>query len=176
MEFPPTDWEVFPADDFELAVPRDPGALGMEIMAQARGNGRIQDHVRMALGGSSLVNKLIPISTVISKATLPAWKIKISTWPRDINIRRNMATSAWMDLRALVASGEVGVEDHEEQEVPNEAFVDMLDQGSSTGTREKAASALRWAVTVGEDHLLRLDLQSLPVSASSTSSRPLLKG
>ena len=39
MEFPPTDWEVFPVEDFELAVPRDPGMLGMEIMAQARGNG-----------------------------------------------------------------------------------------------------------------------------------------
>jgi len=29
MEFPPEDWPVFPANDFKLAVPRDPGALGM---------------------------------------------------------------------------------------------------------------------------------------------------
>ena len=29
MEFPPEDWPVFPANNFKLGVPRDPGALGI---------------------------------------------------------------------------------------------------------------------------------------------------
>ena len=176
MEFPPTEWEVFPEGDFELAVPRDPGKLGAEIMTQARGNGKIQDHLRVVLGGSDLVERIIPVSMMINKSTVPAWKVRISTWPRDINIRRNMATSAWMDIRDLVAAGEMVVEDADGSEVDNEAFVDFLDQGSSTGTKEKASTALRWAVTVGEDHHLRLDLQSLPVPLANINGKPLLKG
>ena len=70
MEFPPTEWEVFP-EDFELAVPYDPGKLGAEIMTQARGNGKIQDHLRVMLGGSDLVERIIPVSTLIHKLTVP---------------------------------------------------------------------------------------------------------
>ncbi len=176
MEFPPTDWEIFPEADFELAVPRDPGALGAELMAQARGNGRVQDHLRLVLGGSDLVEKVLPISTMINKASIPAWKVKVSTWPRDIAIRRNMATTAWMDLRDLVASGEVAVMDHEGEEADNEAFCNLLDQGSSSNSKEKFSAVLGWAVTVGEDHHLKLDLQSLPAPVSFISGRALLKG
>ena len=176
MDFPPTDWEVFPEEDFELAVPRDPGHLGAELMAQARGNGRIQDPVRLVLGGDRLIEKLIPVSTLINKATVPAWRLKISTWPRDIAIRRNMATSPWEDLRALVASGEVNICDADGREVNSDEFEDAWDQGSSRGSKGKDSAALRWAVMVGEDHRLHLGLQALPVAVANINSRPLLKG
>ena len=40
MEFP-GDWTVLGEADFEIAAARDPGALGMDVMAQVRDNGRV---------------------------------------------------------------------------------------------------------------------------------------
>ncbi len=175
MEYPPQNWEVFPEDDFELAVPRDPGPLGAEMMAQVRGNGRIQDHVRLVLGGSDLMEKVLPVSTMINRVGIPAWRIKLSVWPRDVSIRRNMATSPWQDLRDLVTSGELEILADDDREVSNDSFFEVLDQGGSK-TKEKTSASLRWAVAIGEDHRLRLELQSLPASTSTINSKPLLKG
>ena len=54
MEYPPTDWPCLDNEDFELAVMRNPGVLGVVIMAQARVNGRIIDHFRPNLTCHSL--------------------------------------------------------------------------------------------------------------------------
>ena len=55
MEYLPTDWQCLNNEDFELAVTRNPGVLGVEVMTQARVNGRIIDHFRVALGGSEIL-------------------------------------------------------------------------------------------------------------------------
>ncbi len=60
MDFPPP-WDFFPAEEFELAAPRDPGYLGAELMAQCRDNGRINDHFRIALAGTKLVETYISL-------------------------------------------------------------------------------------------------------------------
>ena len=90
--------------DFEAAVPRDPGSLGAELMAQVRANGRILDHFRVTLGGSDLLKIEKPFSQFFPGKDLPDWKISISSWPRDVNLRRNMTTTNWMDIRDLLAS------------------------------------------------------------------------
>jgi hypothetical protein len=50
MEFPP-EWNVVSAEQFATAQPRAAGILGMELLVQARPNGRMLDHFRMSLGG-----------------------------------------------------------------------------------------------------------------------------
>ena len=55
MDFPP-DWLIVAEEDFETATPRDPGFLGMEVLAQIRPNGRVMDHFRIVLGGSQSIN------------------------------------------------------------------------------------------------------------------------
>jgi hypothetical protein len=64
MEFPPKAWDVFPAEQFDTASPRDPGKLGMELLVQMRDNGRIQDHFRIALGGTKLLKALLPMRDI----------------------------------------------------------------------------------------------------------------
>jgi hypothetical protein len=59
MEFPPKAWDVFPAEQIVTAAPRDPGELGMELLVQMRDNGRIQDHFRIAIGGTRLLKALL---------------------------------------------------------------------------------------------------------------------
>jgi hypothetical protein len=48
MEFP-AEWAVFQADEFDTDAPRSHGKAVMELMIQARPNGRLLDHFRIAL-------------------------------------------------------------------------------------------------------------------------------
>jgi hypothetical protein len=42
-------------EEFASAAPRNPGELGVEVLAQIRPNGRILDHFRVTLGGSKFL-------------------------------------------------------------------------------------------------------------------------
>ncbi len=48
MEFPGR-WDVFPMEEYATAIARSPGKAGMEIMAQARANGRLVDHFKVTV-------------------------------------------------------------------------------------------------------------------------------
>ncbi len=111
MDFPPESWDVFPAEDFELAEPRDPGRRGVEVMAQLRNNGRIMDHFRFTLGGSEMLEANFKLRQVMANDNLPDWKLSYQLWPRDVKLRRNMLTSDWVDLRNLVSSRDVSIVD-----------------------------------------------------------------
>ena len=106
MEFPPP-WSFFPMEDFELAAPRDPGDIGVEAMAQARANGRVLDHFRIVLGGSQMLEATVAVKDIFPVAAMPSWSVAFSCWPRDVAIRRNMASSAWQDIRDMVAANNV---------------------------------------------------------------------
>ena len=93
MEFP-RDWNILPAEDFEIAVPRDPGEIGVELMAQIRTNGRILDHFRLALGGSNMLEAKVHLKNILPTAEPPDWTLKLASWARDIKLWRNMATTA----------------------------------------------------------------------------------
>lgn len=175
MEYPPTDWTVFPMEDYDLAVPRDPGDLGVELMAQVRPNGRIQDHYRLAVGGAKVLEKKIPLSSLINKSLLPAWKLSLAPWPRDLGIRQNMATSLWVDVRDLVAAGEARIEAEDGEIIDNEEFVNQLDASTSKG-KDKTSASLRWAIGIGDDHRIQLLLQGLPAAAAVVNGKPTLRG
>ena len=107
MEFPPDEWNIFSVSDFELAKPRFPGDWGVEVMAKVRSNGRITDHWRVALGGSKILEATFPLSSFFPAATsLPPWKLTYQQFPRDMKIRPNMVSSAWLDVVNPLASHE----------------------------------------------------------------------
>ena len=91
MEFPP-QWVIVEAEDFNLAAPRDPGDLGMELLAQVRTNGRVMDHFRVALGGNTIIKVNFPAKDIYPNQAVPNLQIKWDIWGRDIIIRRNMVT------------------------------------------------------------------------------------
>ena len=98
MDFLPSEWICLPAEDFELAVPRNPGTLGLEVMAQVR----IVEHVRTAIGGSKILRVNFNTRDIFLTATLRATPLQLEMWPRDINLRRNMASSEWIDVKIKV--------------------------------------------------------------------------
>ena len=175
MDFPPEEWEIFPAEDFELAGPRDPGTLGVEVMAQARNNGRLIDHFRLALGGSDMLEASFKIKQVLNSDKIANWGFLYKLWPRDVKIRRNMTTSDWVDIRDLVASRDISIRDLDSgSEVEAGTYLAALDALSSA--KNKVSCSLRWGVCAGPDLKPYLHLQALPAAYETFAGKPILKG
>ena len=142
-------------------------------MVQVRANGRLLDHFRITLGGTSLVSSKFSLASVMSLPEVPDWNIVIVAWPRDITIRRNMATSPWLDIKDLISSKDARIETPEGVAVDSKQFLDYSD--SITDKMVNSAS-IRWCVCVGDDIRPSLALMALPAPASTFSGKPLFKG
>jgi len=175
MDFSPDGWGFFPTEDFNSACPRDPGELGMEVMAQVRATGRILDHFRIALGGTNILEAKIPVKQIFAcSAELPDWNLVYATWPRDVGIRRNMASSPWADVRDLLAANDARLVDDQGTDMEAKDLLATLDQAG--GNKGLVSSSFRWAVCAGEDNRLHLHLQCLPAAESAFSGKPIFKG
>ncbi len=62
-------------------------------------SGRIPDAVGWKL---NLGRQYVDLGQLISSPSFDKWKLEFQCWPRDIFIRRNMLTSAGVDVRATV--------------------------------------------------------------------------
>jgi len=172
MEFP-GDWTVLGEADFEIAAARDPGALGMDVMAQVRDNGRVVDHMRVVLGGNRPIKARFHTKDIFPVANIPDRAVSWEVWPRDITIRRNMTTSEWFDVINMVAANDVLVSLGDAPNGGNEELIAFLN--GLTGKRNYGAS-IRWAVCVGVDKKMELVLQGLPATAAFVSGKPTLRG
>jgi hypothetical protein len=169
MEFPP-EWLVVEADQFATAQPRSAGRLGMELLVQARPNGRMLDHFRVSLGGSRILDVNFKMASLLASPRAKTWTAKIQLWPRDIEIRRNMTSSAWQDLALLVASKECSVKSLEaetEVEIPHDEVLAVLGE---------AGAAIRYSVGIGGDQKMVLFLQGMPASADQLMGKPAFRG
>ncbi len=172
MEFPP-DWDCFPLQDFDTAAVRNPLNRGVELLTQARPNGRLLDHNRLVLGGDELIVVKVAFSAFMYGGEVPDWILCYSLWPRAIRIKRNMVSSEWDDVRSLFAANDARVELSNGQAVEQKSVLDYFD-GISDKTANSAA--FRWAVVVGDDGRMKLGLQSLPAPAASFTSKPVFCG
>ena len=62
MDFPVQSLDSLPAADFGTAVSSLTGSLNVELLAQLRDNGRILNHWRLTIGGSSVQQLLVPMT------------------------------------------------------------------------------------------------------------------
>jgi hypothetical protein len=138
-----------------------------------RPNGRLLDHVRIATGGNEILEAEVPLSSLIPAPALNSWKAKFQFWARDTAIRRNMTTSAWKDVYALIHSHEVQVEEAEGEPVDAEEVIRELDSMPAASGR---SAVIRHAVVIGEDQRMSLELQSLPVSLATVNGKPSYRG
>ena len=176
MEFPPTDWPCVGIEDFELAVPRNPGRLGIEIMTQARVKGKIIDHFRVALGGSEILKVHFNSNNIFLVENTPAVNLSYEIWPRDISIQRNMASSEWLDVATLLASRDVSViaggPAHVEVPNGNTALLAAMDGRP----KHMVSASIRWAVSASIDRRMELVLQTFPSTAAILSGKPAFHG
>jgi hypothetical protein len=176
MEFPP-DWDIGPMEDFEVAcaaLAESGEPLLVQLLAQLRPTGRILDNFWLAVGGTQILDLEVDLGHIIPAPSLQGFKFSYQFWPRDIAIRRNMTTSSWIDVPALVAANNAAaILTPTGAGLPSAEFTRVIgelpDEGPETG-------AIRWAVVVGEDDHLKLQLQALPSDAASLNGRPLTRG
>jgi hypothetical protein len=168
MEYPPA-WEVFHMEDFTTACPRVSGELGMELLMQIRPNGRMLDHYRVSLGGSRILDINFPVASIMQLPGAATWRVRHQTWPKDIEIRRNMTTSTWLDISSIIASNDALVMDESNEPIASEKIAEVMKNAG-------AAASVRYAVIVGEDHTMKLQLQGLPATATTLMAKPVLRG
>ena len=172
MEFP-CIWNMFPEEDFRTAAPREPGENGMELFVQVRPNGRMLDHFRIGFGGSSLFEFATPLRKIINSDVVEGWTMKYQFWGRDINIRRNMTTSMWFDAYQGIKSGSVIIYDEDDQHVSAEKVLKILDAMAPENCN---SAVMRYAATVGDDNLMYLEVQSLPMTKAQVEGKPSFNG
>ena len=172
---------IVEAEDFNLPGPRDPGDLGMELLAQVRTNVRVMDHFRVALGGNTIIKVNFPAKDIYPNQAVPNLQIKWDIWGRDIIIRRNMVTSEWEDLTGRLAANEAFAHNIFHNAIPGEdepvdQNADLLDFLLNLPERGKCGAAVRWAVGIGPDGIMELILQGLPASAATLLRKPTFRG
>ena len=172
MEFPPSEWTVFEAADFEVAQPRNPGDLGVDLLAQVRPNGRVVDHWRLTLGGAKILQTNMLLSSLVPKAVeMPAVRLSFQKWPAEITMRRNMTTTDWFDVLELLSANDVTVANEAGEPVENQVVVEAL---NNITDKSANSAALRWAVAISPANKLELQLQCLP-APTHRLSRPIFK-
>jgi hypothetical protein len=170
MEFPPS-WRVFLEEDFEVAQPQVEGALTMELLVQVRHTGRMLSNFRIGLGGEARIKVDVDLGAMVPRDTFHGWRFRTQYWARDIKIRTNMTTSAWIDLADTIAAKDGAVFDDAGAEIPGREVLRLLDEIQD----DPKSPAYRWVVAVGEDNLMKLQLQSLPGPAVLISGKPTLR-
>jgi hypothetical protein len=174
MNIDSQSWTVLPLEDYALAVPGEPGDLGIEMMVQARANGRIMDHYKFVVAGS-VMSVTILSNKVYTADMLPAAALSFQMRPAQIRFRQNMVTSDWIDINDRIRSRDclVSGQEDEEDEDRNAEFIELLD---GLEDKEGAAASIRWALSARADGMFDLELQSLPASATVLNSKPILAG
>jgi hypothetical protein len=167
MEFPP-DWNVSEAAEFDIASPSTPGAVSVELFAQLRNTGRILDGFRFAIDVVSPLEINVDLFQLIPVDDCRNLRFFQQFWPRDVMLRRNMVSSTWTSLTDIVSSNNADVLDDSGAGISPAAFLRILGQLPSSGP---VNASTRWAVVIGADGLLKLQLQALPLVASYLNNR-----
>ena len=173
MEFPPSNWDIFPVEEFTTAAPRVNSDCSVELMAIVRPNGRVMDHWRLATGGTKLLSITLELASIIpAAAALPKCKITYQQWPADLAIRRNMTTSPWLDVMTLLAANELTAADEQDEVVESQTIMENL---RALPNKSVISAAVRWAVCISEDQHLEIQLQCLPAPVTTLNSKPIFK-
>ena len=171
MEFPP-EWTILPAEDFSTAVPRDPGDLGMDLLVQVRSTGRMIDHFRVALGGTVILNATFTTKSIFLLRGVPELQLKMDVWPNDIQIRRNMTTSEWVDISSSLAANDI-ISSAPGNDNENEDFMAFL---TANADKANSGASIRWGIGVSADGKLELNLEGFPASSVSLMGKPTFRG
>jgi hypothetical protein len=171
MDFPAT-WVVLQLDQFDTTLPDIEGDITVELLAHLRKSGRALDHFRFSLNGSTPLEATVGLENIIPLPDFKGWNITYQMWARDIPLRRNMTTSAWVSITDTVARNDCDVTAPDGAGIPAAEFTRKVVGLPSNGP---VNASTRWAVVIGEDLMLRLQWQALPLPASVLNGRATFK-
>jgi hypothetical protein len=82
-----------------------------------------------------------------------------------------MTSSAGVDLEDVIAAKDGTIIDDGGAEIPGREVLRLLDELQE----DPKTAAFRWVVAVGEDNMMKLQLQSLPGPAVLIAGKPTLR-
>ena len=171
MEFPPS-WVVESSAAYYSSTPALVGDFTVELFAQLRSSGRLLDGFRLALDGTKPLEIQVDLVRILPVEQVRGWQLSQQAWPRDLMLRQNMLSTAWVSITETVTSNDVDLVDQSGAGLSPAAFMRSLTQLPDTGP---VNASTRWAVVVGSDGFLKLQWQSLPLVASVLNSRSVFK-
>jgi hypothetical protein len=173
MDFPSDEWLYADADDFGTVDPTIKGELVMQLYVQMRPSGRFLDSYRIVFNGTTVLGVAANLDHLIPGNTFKDHTLHFEIRPRDIPIRRNLMSSAWLDIGDLVGCDAATVRNAKKEVVTSNAFLTALKDLNSAGPD---SASLRWCTVVGADRKISLQLQSLPAHASYLNGPAAFKG
>jgi hypothetical protein len=171
MEFP-ANWVVFNVADYDTASPSVTRDFTVELLAQLRNTGRILDGFRFTLDGTKALEAYVDFRRILPMAKLQGMQALVQCWPRDIKIRRNMLSTAWVSITEGITSNEVDILDESGTGVPAGSIMRILER---LPVDDPTNASTRWAIIIGADGFLKLQLQGLPLVASVLNNRSIFK-
>jgi hypothetical protein len=145
----------------------------IEVMLQMRPNGRCLDHYRIVLDGTVLETQVVATS-VFRAPVLAKYRLTYQAWPRDLKIRLNMTTTAWVDSYIAIAANNILVSTDEKGDpVPPEEIKNVFSSLKEMGMK---SGSTRYAVVAGPDGRMWLEHQALPGTAEALTSKPTFAG
>jgi hypothetical protein len=161
---------IRPASGYHNDQPPTTSRYTAELFAEVRDSGRILDNTRCVLGGVDILEADIPLTRIFSEPVLQSYKMLIQRWPRDINLKKGLLSGLWQDIKTIVSSRDASITNSEGTGIPPREFLEVLES-----TDKPVCAAIRWAVALGDDERLVLQLQGLPATAALLNGKPSFK-
>jgi hypothetical protein len=117
---------------------------------------------KLTWAGLDVDRRILPV------AELQGMQALVQCLPRNIKSRRNMLLSAWVSIIEGITSNEMDILD----ESGSSSIMRILECLPSDGPTN---ASTRWAIVIGADCFLKLQLQGLPLFASVLNNRSTLK-
>jgi hypothetical protein len=152
MDFP-AEWVVLQMEDFNIVTPSYQEDFTVELPAPLRSSGRILDGFRFALDGLAPLNIAVDLKDIFPVEASQSWKLSQEFWEQNINIRRNMVSSAWVSITDSAASRDCNLTDNIRARVPAGEFIRSNAQLPGMGPNN---AFTRCAIIIGGDFLPKL--------------------
>jgi hypothetical protein len=174
MSSAPAGLEVLPDAQFSsyrLSVGQIRG-LHARILAKVADNGELTGEWKIVLGSAARVPGVFHGTQLYSDPSLSRYEFQYEPEAGGINFPVNRIVTDWSDVdimaaQRLLAVTKAGSESHDE-----DGFLAALQNMEG---HSHAGAAIRWAFNTHPDATFSLDLQGLPMSASTAHGRPHLK-
>jgi hypothetical protein len=162
---------VRPASGYHTDQPPNTSKHTAELFAEVRDTGRILDNMRCVLGGTDILEAEISLAKLFDDPVLQSYKMHIQRWPRDVDLKKGLLSGLWKDLKTIVSARDASITDNSGAGIPAREFLEIL-EGAEEGHE---CTAIRWAVALGDDEKLVLQLQGLPATAALLNGKPSFK-
>ncbi len=129
------------------------------------------EQLQIGLGGEARIKVDVDLGAMVPRDTFRGWRFRTQYWAQGVKIRTNMTSSVWFDLEDAIAAKDGTVVDDNRAEIPGREVLRILDELQE----DPKTAAFRWVVAVGEDNMMKLQLQSLPGPAVLIAGKPTLR-